>query len=455
MRLTQMDSAALGRLTYHLHGRGWMGVRWHGAPRDFALAMTDTLAAALASGASENCLTAAFGAATARTPTASAACQETWGRSVLLHLACALLSESESEVRGASAEALRALANELLVAADQLSPRQSGRTKIGALERTVREARKALLNARGTLAADPTAAVYSITLIDQLSHQLAMFNGKPSQCARLIAQAVQTADLEARHQNDWWTRAAPSVRARVTRQCLVIATEAMLSVAVNPGGATPADRDAELWLSRAATDVLMCAPLTRTWFAEGPTAVTESAAAQAEMIDAAPTEGDAEEAMTETTHPMLKTLKTDATDAAWRTAGSQFIKLAREPLVALLSRHLGPDDESLRARIAAFLETELGTAMLTALLSVGLSSLPSTGSPVPEKLARELRIRSMADTADVVADVLVGPLRQVMAMYLKDVAPTLATSSQATLPEPMGAPMHTTVHSAVDEPARR
>ena len=159
--------------------------------------------------------------------------------------------------------------------------------------------------------------------------------------------------------------------------------------------------------------------------------------------------------MTETTHPMLKTLQTDATDAAWRTAGSQFVKLAREPLVAILSRHLGPDDESLRGRIAAFMETEVGTAMLTALLSVGLSTLPTTGSPVPEKLARELRIRAMADTADVVADVLVGPLRQVVALYLKDVTPALQNSIPGSLPEPLSQTLPTTVHSSVDEPSRR
>lgn len=140
-------------------------------------------------------------------------------------------------------------------------------------------------------------------------------------------------------------------------------------------------------------------------------------------------------------HPLLKTLKTDATDAAWRTAGSQFIKLAREPLVALLSRHLGPDDEALRARIARFLETELGTAMLTALLSGGLSALPSTGSPIPEKLARELRIRSMADTADVVADVIAEPLRKVMAAYLQGVEPELQGSPTRTIDAPRSTPL--------------
>lgn len=117
---------------------------------------------------------------------------------------------------------------------------------------------------------------------------------------------------------------------------------------------------------------------------------------------------------------IVKTLQSDATAAAWRTAGSQFVKLAREPLVGLLSRHLGPDDPAFRARVAAFLETEIGTALLASLLSAGLAALPAVAGEVPQRLSRELRVRAMADAGDVVAEVLIGPLRQVMALYLRD-----------------------------------
>lgn len=114
----------------------------------------------------------------------------------------------------------------------------------------------------------------------------------------------------------------------------------------------------------------------------------------------------------------LAKLAPDATDAAWRMAGSQFLKLAKEPLVALLSRHLGPD-EALRAKIAAFLDTELGTALLSSVLSAGLSALPLPPNDVSQRLARELRIGGMARAGDALADVLMGPLRQVAAMYLQ------------------------------------
>lgn len=114
----------------------------------------------------------------------------------------------------------------------------------------------------------------------------------------------------------------------------------------------------------------------------------------------------------------LATLSLDAEAAAWRLAGSQFVKLARDPIVALLSRHLAPGDESLRARIAAFLGTELGASLLAAMLSAGLSSatfLPGANHEVTERLGRELRVRALAGTGDVLADVVMGPLREVMA----------------------------------------
>lgn len=119
------------------------------------------------------------------------------------------------------------------------------------------------------------------------------------------------------------------------------------------------------------------------------------------------------------THPMLQTLQTDATDAAWRTAGAQFVKLARDPLAAVLCRHLGPDDPAFRARVAAFLQTELGASILSAVLSAGLSALPQASGPVPERLARELRVRAMSGVGDTLADVLMGPLREVASLYLR------------------------------------
>ena len=133
--------------------------------------------------------------------------------------------------------------------------------------------------------------------------------------------------------------------------------------------------------------------------------------------------------------PLVKTLQTDAMDAAWRTAATQFVKLTREPLVAVLQRHLGPEDESMRAKIAAFFDTEVGAALLSSLLSLGLAAMPGAAGEVPQRLSRELRVRAMANMGDLVADVLMGPLRQVMALYLQDMPPVPASSEPAELPE--------------------
>ena len=135
--------------------------------------------------------------------------------------------------------------------------------------------------------------------------------------------------------------------------------------------------------------------------------------------------------MTANQPTLLNALRSDATDAAWRTAASQFVKLAREPLVGLLTRHLAPGDEAMRAKIAVFLTTELGGALLSVALSAALSALPESSGPVPAKLARELRVRALADAGDVLADVVMGPLRQVLAFSAHGFGPLGAADTPA------------------------
>lgn len=114
--------------------------------------------------------------------------------------------------------------------------------------------------------------------------------------------------------------------------------------------------------------------------------------------------------------------KAESEAAAWRVAALQFTKLTRDPLVGAISRHLAPGDESVRARVAAFLDTEAGKALVAGLLGVTLGALPPTLGPVPAKLAEELRVQSMSGAGDLVADVIMGPLREVMSTYLRGVS---------------------------------
>lgn len=143
---------------------------------------------------------------------------------------------------------------------------------------------------------------------------------------------------------------------------------------------------------------------------------------------------------------ITQTLTADATDAAWRTAASQIVKLVRDPLAALLCRHLGTDDPAMRARVAAFLQTELGTAILASLLSLALAALPAPAGSQAERvngrIARELRVKAMADAGDVIAELLMGPLRDVMSLYLSGVP---EMSAPAALPEATRASVATVV----------
>lgn len=146
----------------------------------------------------------------------------------------------------------------------------------------------------------------------------------------------------------------------------------------------------------------------------------ESAAALVQKLTAANAPSPAQEKPMEPKprHPIVQTLQADATDAAWRTAGAQLVKLTRDPLAAVLCRHLGPDDPAFRARVAAFLQTEIGAAMVSAVLSAGLTALP-VAPAMRDRMARELRVAAMANVGDVLADLLTGPLREVAALYLQ------------------------------------
>lgn len=133
--------------------------------------------------------------------------------------------------------------------------------------------------------------------------------------------------------------------------------------------------------------------------------------------------------------------KANAQEAAWRTAANQMVKLTRDPLAGLLQRHLGPNDESMRKKIADFLMTEAGTALLAGVLATGIMTLPGMSEKASE-LARQLRIKAMADMGDLAMDVLMGPLRQVMAAYLQGDLPELPAPPQLGPATPLEEQLH-------------
>ncbi len=127
-----------------------------------------------------------------------------------------------------------------------------------------------------------------------------------------------------------------------------------------------------------------------------------------------------EEAKPTLTRRVLETVKSDGADAAWRVAGVQFVRLAREPLIAKLAERLSPGDESMRVKMAAFLATDAGEALVGMFLSLGLGMMPKSFGSVPERLAQELRVASMAGALDMVTEVVTKPLRELITSGILD-----------------------------------
>jgi len=130
------------------------------------------------------------------------------------------------------------------------------------------------------------------------------------------------------------------------------------------------------------------------------------------------------------------TLAKDSQDASWRAAAKQLTKLVREPLVALLHRNLGPSDPSLRVKIAEFLDTEMGSIVVTSLLATGATLVPMPAPMQAQvvRLAQELRVKAMADGMDLTADVVMGPLRAVISTYLQGMPAEAAELETETAP---------------------
>jgi len=117
----------------------------------------------------------------------------------------------------------------------------------------------------------------------------------------------------------------------------------------------------------------------------------------------------------------------DGVEAGYRLAGKQFTKLTKEPFIAAIAKSIDKSDDSLRSKLAAFFDTDLGEAFFQSMLSLGLSALPKNLGQQPELLARELRVQAMTTVGDEVADLLMGPMRQVIMTYLS--TPSVTTQA--------------------------
>jgi len=114
----------------------------------------------------------------------------------------------------------------------------------------------------------------------------------------------------------------------------------------------------------------------------------------------------------------LEGIADDTREASMRMMSSQLVKLTREPLVALLTRNLGlEDNESSRAKVAMFLKSPLGDAMVSGMLSMGVASLP-VKNDIKQLVSRELRLRAMGTAMDEAVDLIMEPFRTVTGQLL-------------------------------------
>jgi hypothetical protein len=116
-------------------------------------------------------------------------------------------------------------------------------------------------------------------------------------------------------------------------------------------------------------------------------------------------------------------LKKDALTAAYRVAGNQILRAAKTALIKALKSN-GYKSNHLRA-MSEFLDTELGSAFLSAAIGTGLSYAPYfKDDERAQQMAKEFRINGMAVAGALALDTVMG-----------DVLPTLLTSLHA-LPDP-------------------
>ncbi|HEU4409978.1 MAG TPA: hypothetical protein VFS43_32285 [Polyangiaceae bacterium] len=429
--VVRADALALRAAQRALGDRSWLGPGWAEGPRAFAQRFLDAYGASLATMGASMAVSAAHSAARAGDPLAGPAAHETWGRAALVLTMRALVRElvtSDREVGNLRAVVREGSAAAYAIGRGLALPTVPEGALRGAAPWVSETLEGLVVGAPASEHGARFASAFFRGAQRAMGSLLASTGGVDPALGALVSEAAREVGPAA------WASLAPASRRLLIELCLVELAGLLVGPVVGSTSVAEGEGLVRQTFARRACQVLACLERAGAW---ANVQVVDEKAAQAAQ---APRGGRREQeegtkAMAAIDRTWKDALQNDALEAGWRTAGAQFVKLAREPLVGLLSRHLGPGDESMRARIAAFLETELGTAMLASLLSVGLTVVPGVKGPVAEKLARELRVKAMSGAADALADVVMGPLRQVMMTYTKDLGAIVEASVPPSLVE--------------------
>lgn len=110
--------------------------------------------------------------------------------------------------------------------------------------------------------------------------------------------------------------------------------------------------------------------------------------------------------------------KLNLSEAGIRIAARQLVKLVQEPLAATIA---GPNaDDTTRQKVGEFLRSDVGKLLIASAASALLQAVLISGKvggaeQAVELLARELRVSVLADGGDMLADLVMDPLRAVLA----------------------------------------
>lgn len=143
-----------------------------------------------------------------------------------------------------------------------------------------------------------------------------------------------------------------------------------------------------------------------------------------DAVPAAVGGGDGEETEPKTTFQKgVVVAKHYASEGSVRIVAKQIVVRTRPIIVDLLTKQFGKKDKSFGAKLTMMLESPLGTAFHAMILSFLINAMPQKlrdKVPFVERVVEELRISSVADAGNMVADMVLGPLMELASMYFQN-----------------------------------
>lgn len=138
---------------------------------------------------------------------------------------------------------------------------------------------------------------------------------------------------------------------------------------------------------------------------------------------------------------VFSTAADDGVEIATRIAAKQLSRAVSEPVTAMLIAGLElEDNDSVRGKIAKFLNSDIGLGLVSFALSFGVEQLPlpALAQGVVKNLGRELRLQGEMAVADPVVEIVGAPLRamlteKVLALPLPGLAKQLTTGKTETI----------------------